>query len=133
MAFQALADQIRALQLRLGSLQGNQSTLRQELRDEIRQLQLQLDVINAHRARLPYAQASGTASAAASGYTTVTFPAGRFTKPPAVVAANGHQSNVGVSRVVNVTETSFQVGIWAISGVQVAGSGIHWTATQETA
>lgn len=82
------------------------------------------------RRMAPYGFAKGTVNTPSSGYLTVNFPAGTFSVAPSVVASNGLQANIGVSRVINVTATSFQVGIWAISGVQIAGSGVSWIAIQ---
>lgn len=72
--------------------------------------------------------ARGTTSTTANAYTTVTLPAGRFASAPAVVASNGSQGTVGVSRIVNRTATSFQVGIWSLAGAWIAGSGVDWIA-----
>lgn len=82
---------------------------------------------------VPFATAAGVVAPAASGYTTVTFPTGRFSVPPIVRASGGDQSSVGVPRIVSVTATSFQIGIWTLGGAQVAGSGVAWEATQMTA
>lgn len=78
----------------------------------------------------PHATASGTASVAASGLTTVNFPAGRFTVPPnmdqpAVIGG----ANVAVAFISTVTATAFTVRIFTIAGGQTSGT-IHWTATQ---
>lgn len=73
--------------------------------------------------------ASGTISTQANAYTTVTLSAGLFSSTPHVVASNGSQSAVGISRIVNTTRTSFQIGIWGLSGQRIAGSGVDWIAT----
>lgn len=83
-------------------------------------------------ANLPYASAAGRLNPAASGYTTVTFPAGRFTQTPRIITGNGSQSSVGVARVVSESDTSFGIGIWSLGGAQIAGTGVDWVAIQMT-
>lgn len=78
----------------------------------------------------PFAMAAGSTNTPASGYATITFPAGRFTHPPIVTASGGTQSQVAVSRVVSVTPTSFQIAVWSVGSVQVAGANVDWHAVQ---
>ncbi len=81
-------------------------------------------------ANIPWAMAAGITTTPSSGYQTVTFPSGRFSQPPVVTATNGAPSVVTISRVVNVTTTSFQVGTWTVAGTQINGRDVMWTAVQ---
>ena len=90
------------------------------------------EVATRGQAGVPFAQAAGTVAPGSSGYTTVTLPAGRFTQAPRVVPGNGTQGVVGVARVINVTASSFQIGVWSLAGSQIAASGVDWVAVQMT-
>lgn len=79
--------------------------------------------------QIPRAMASGTTSTTAGAYTTVTLPANTFSSYR-VVASNGSQGTVGVSRIVNKTPNSFQVGIWSLAGAWIAGTGVDWIAME---
>lgn len=82
---------------------------------------------------LPWAVATGVvANTLLDGYTTVTYPSGRFSAAPVVITGGGEQVNVGVSRVISRTSTSFQVGVWSGGTTKVAGSNVTWIAIQMT-
>ncbi len=81
---------------------------------------------------LPYKMAAGQVGTSSSAYVTVTLPTG-FTQAPRVVADGGDQTNVGVSRIISKTSTSFQISIWTLGGAMVAGTNVQWIAVQMTA
>jgi hypothetical protein len=77
----------------------------------------------------PAYQAMGAVSTAASGLTTVPFPAGRFSVAPIVTVGRIIHPNVCVSYVTNVTATGFQLATYTVTGVQVAATA-QWEAKQ---
>lgn len=81
----------------------------------------------------PFAEAAGSASIAATGTTSIPFPAGRFTVAPLVevtVITSG-----GVVSVAYLgsppTTTAVGVRIFTLGGAQAAGT-VHWRAVQMT-
>lgn len=79
-----------------------------------------------------YSEARGKVTCAASGVTTVTFPAGRFSVPPNIQATPVGNAVVGYPHVTGITATSVEIRFWGSNGVQAAGV-IDWVATQATA
>lgn len=83
---------------------------------------------------IAWATAAGVATVAATGITTVTFPAGRFTQAP-IVHTTVQASAGGVVAVAFTnaapTLTNFQVRIYSLGGAQVAGT-VMWIAHQQT-
>lgn len=74
----------------------------------------------------PFAEAAGQFTAATVGFSTVAFPAGRFTQPPIVQVQllNGTSGAIGATaRITGVTTTGFQVS------PTVTGP-LMWTAVQ---
>lgn len=83
-----------------------------------------------HTPHLPYAMAAGVASVDIS-FPYISFPAGRFTQPPMVVAqlSSGAGADVGVTMMVTtVTTTSFRMRHTGASGSRSA----YWQAVQMT-
>lgn len=82
------------------------------------------------RRMAPFGFAAGVNTTPATGYRQVSFPSGLFTSPPRVTASGGSQSLVGVPRIVNITTSGFELGIWSLGGTQIAGTGVNWIAIQ---
>lgn len=78
------------------------------------------------------ARASGTVAVAATGTTTVTFPASRFATAPIVVASVVESGGVvAVCWISSVpTTSSFTVRVYANGGAQRAGT-VHWMAEED--
>lgn len=79
----------------------------------------------------PYAMAAGIVSVPATGYATITLPAGRFTEAPVLTHSLIENANVGVSHVGQPTTTSFIARAYALGGAQMAAQ-VHWHAKQMT-
>lgn len=79
-----------------------------------------------------YAEARGQVTCAATGVTTVTFPASRFSVAPNVQATPVGNATVGIAHVSARTSTSFEVRFYSFSGGQLAGT-VDWFASQATA
>ncbi|MGM7422785.1 Gp37-like protein [Cellulosimicrobium sp. CpK407] len=82
----------------------------------------------------PFAQAAGRNAVAASGITTITFPAGRFTVTPVVTAVvlstTGDQVSVVFTSAPSAT--SFEARLFTIVGASRIAGAIAWTAVQMT-
>ena len=78
----------------------------------------------------PFAVAVGAGSNATGSYATVTFPAGRFTVAPWVVATtNGGQP--GTMNVGSVSATQMTIAAFGSSNTAIQANW-YWTATQMT-
>jgi hypothetical protein len=80
------------------------------------------------------AGAGGSAPVYWGGYEPVTFPAGRFTQPPIVVASPGFASGsvlIGVA-VSSVTTTGFEYRLLRVGASPSSGSEVYWVAEQTT-
>lgn len=106
--------------------------------DWMRRVNKRLTALERRRSRLgagnPWAVATGRATVAATGITTVTFPDGRFTVPP-IVQTTLYTSAGGVvaAAFTNAapTLTGFQVRIYTVAGAQISGA-VMWAAIQQT-
>lgn len=84
------------------------------------------------RSVAPFAEAAGTGSNTAGAYTTITFPAGRFTVPPIITGNTiGAQPAIFHVNSSGVTATSAQVG--GFVGQSAVASSWQWRAVQMTA
>ncbi|MCE0510839.1 hypothetical protein LVJ59_17460 [Microbacterium sp. KKR3/1] len=80
----------------------------------------------------PWAVASGVTAVSASGSTTVTLPAGRFSQPPNIVCTALSVGSIDIARVFSgASTTSFSVNVFTSTGTQVARS-VYWQAVQMT-
>lgn len=81
---------------------------------------------------IPYRMAAGSFTVPASGVSTVTFPAGRFTVAPRVsVTVVGAPTNVSVPHVGARTATGFEVRVFTLGAAQ-ASAMVEWIAVQMT-
>lgn len=79
-----------------------------------------------------FASASGFTYVSVAGGVTVTFPTGRFSVQPAVVATVNNAGAVLVPLITNLTATSFFLRVYTLAGVATTAT-VAWVATQKTA
>jgi hypothetical protein len=79
---------------------------------------------------IPFAEAAGVATIAATGITTIPFPTGRFTQPPVVEVTVLTAANVAIPWLgAAPTTTGVGCRVFTTAAAQIAGT-VAWKATQ---
>ena len=88
------------------------------------------DWVQGHK-NTAFAEAAGTRVTSATAVNTITFPSGRFTVAPVVVANQITGGVVGVAYISSVTKDSFQLRAYTLGGGQQSVN-VAWHAVQMT-
>ena len=77
----------------------------------------------------PWNQSGGYVTTSASAQVTVTFPSGRFSLTPNVIANVVANANVSVAYLTNPGPTSIGIGAFTLGGARIS-AGVWWQALQ---
>jgi hypothetical protein len=78
---------------------------------------------------VPLYTSAGILTTSATVQTTVTFPSGRFTTRPTIVAQVLGNANVSVPYIGSADATSFTIGAFTIGGARISAT-VDWHAIQ---
>lgn len=89
------------------------------------------DDVNSKVGAIARGTSTVTVTASTIGTAAVSFPAGRFTAAPAVVAT-GNNSSVWMAYVQAVTKDRFTLGVRQVQGTSTSATvSVHWIAVEQ--